>query len=89
MLQAINTKLLIATLAALGIIAALLVRLHDADERAATAETKLAQALLQEQSLQEQQGKEEQEFRRQLDEARKKSHSFAGHESKTWQTYVP
>jgi hypothetical protein len=89
MLKAINTKLLISILAALAIIAGLLVRLEQANERAAAAEAKVAQVLQEEQRQAEEQKKQEAEFRRQLAEAQKKSHSFAGNESKTWQTYVP
>ena len=89
MLKAINTKLLISILAALTVIAGLLVRLKQENERAAAAEAKVAQVLQEEQRQAEEQQKQEAEFRRQLAEARKKSHSFAGNESKTWQTYVP
>jgi len=89
MLKAINTKLLITILAALTVIAGLLVRLNQANERAATAEAKVAQVLQEEQRQAEEQKKQEAEFRRQLAEAHKKSHALAGNESKTWQTYVP
>jgi hypothetical protein len=89
MLNAIHTKLLITILAALTVIAGLLVRLEQANKRAAAAEAKVAQVLQEQLRQAEEQKKQEAEFRRQLAEAQKKSHSFAGNESKTWQSYVP
>jgi hypothetical protein len=67
----------------------LLVCLHQANERATAAETQLAHEIQQEQRLLDRQKKEEEQFRRQLDEARAKSHALPAHESKTWQTYIP
>ena len=89
MLKAINTKLLLAILAALVAIGgALTFQRHEAVKAAAAAAK--AAAILQQQQKEAEGRKAEYEAFRQRVEADKKKHNFAAaHEGKTWQTYIP
>lgn len=82
MLNALNTKLLIAILAALAGISALLVTMNN------TA-NKNALVLQQQQQAIAQQKAHDAAFRAQVQAARAKSHSYPNHESKTWQHFMP
>jgi cell division protein FtsB len=89
MLTAINTKILLAILAALTVIggAALYQRDHAAKTAAAVAK---AAAILQMQRDDNEYLKQENEALRKHVEADKKRHnSSASHEGKTWKTYIP
>jgi len=93
MLQAINTKLLIAILAALGAITALLIHEHNASERAA-ADAAKTRAILQQQEAEskaeaEAHKREEDAVMRKAEEEKKKNNSNYRAKSKTWRTYVP
>jgi Ni/Co efflux regulator RcnB len=76
MLKALNSKILLAILAALTAIGGLLLHQnHIAQQRAADAAK--ARAILEQQQKQaDEQKKEEKEFRKKVEEARKKSHSY-------------
>lgn len=93
MLQAINTKLLIAILAALGTITALLVHERNASEKAANEAAK-TRAILQEQQIERKaeadaHQREEEAVIRKAEAEKKKNNSNYRAKSKTWQTYVP
>ncbi len=89
MLKAINTKILLAILAALTAIGgALTYQRHEAAKAAAAAAK--AAAILQQQQKEAEERKAEDEAFRQRVEADKKMHnSSAAHEGKTWQKYIP
>ena len=89
MLKMINTKLLIAILAALTVFAGLLVRQHEVSERNAAAAAKTAAILAQQQHDAEVQKKHNQDFMDSVTAQKKKSNSMPARESKGWQTYVP
>lgn len=96
MLQAINMKLLVAILAALGAISAYMVHEHIASERAAAAAAEAAKAvsILHQQELERKsevdahRREEEAELHKAEEEKQKRSsNNKATH--KTWQTYIP
>ncbi len=89
MLNAINTKLLIAILAALTAIGALLVRNHNVNEKAAADAAKAAAILQQQQKATDDQKKQDAEFWKKVEADKKKSHAYNGGGSKTWKSYVP
>jgi hypothetical protein len=88
-LSALNTKLLIAILAMLTVIAGTeAYRAHDA-HKAAVAAAQAAAILQQQQGEAEECRKQDEAFRKQVEDAKKHYNSAAGNESKTWTTYVP
>ena len=89
MLKAINTKILLAILAALtAICGALTYQRHEAAKAAAAAAK--AAAILQEQQREAEQRKAEDEaFRQRVEQDKKKHNSAGAHEGKTWKTYIP
>ena len=89
MLKVINTKVLIAILAALTAIAGLLVRQHEVSERNAAAAAKAAAILQQQQLDAEAQKKAYQESIDRIAKIKKQQNLNPGHESKGWQTYIP
>lgn len=89
MLKAINTKILLAILAALTAIGgALTYQRHEA-AKAAAAATKAATILRQQQKESEERKVEDQAFRERVEADKKKHNSAAAHEGKTWQKYIP
>ncbi len=82
MLNAINTKLLIAILAALSGIAALLIHQQHETQRAANDAAKAA-------AIMQQQEQESNDFAAKVEAQKRKKSVMPGHQSKTWQTYVP
>jgi predicted aconitase len=82
MLSAVNTKILVLILAALTALGAVLFKIeqHTA-EQAAIAR--------QQQADRDRIRKEDEEFRKQVEEQKKKSHAFAGNQANTWQNYIP
>ena len=84
MLKAINTKILIAILAALTAIgSAVIYQSH---------ETHKAAAILQQQQQQhdaEERNKEDEAFRKKVEQDKKRHNSAAGNEGKTWKSYFP
>ncbi len=82
MLKLLNTKLLIAILAVLAVIAsAAIYQRHEAAKAAAILE--------QQQRDAEQRRKEDEAFRKKVEEDKKRHNSAAGNEGKTWKTYIP
>ena len=89
MLTAINTKILLAILAALTVIGGAAIYQRDEAAKTAPATAKAAQ-LLQLQKDDNDYLKQENEALRKKVEADKKQHSSAAaHEGKTWKTYIP
>lgn len=89
MLKVINTKVLIAILAALTLIAGLLVRQHEVSERNAVAAEKAAAILAQRQREAEAEKKADQDFINDVNRRKQQQHNMPAHESKGWQTYIP
>ena len=75
MLKAINTKLLIAILAALSVISAALFRIEQQRAEQARREAEIR--------------KQAEDFRNQVEALKKKSHAYAGNEGNTWKKYQP
>ncbi len=89
MLTAMNTKILLAILAALTVIGGAAIYQRDEAAKTAAATAKAVQ-LLQLQKDDNDYLKQENEALRKQVEADKKQHSSAAaHEGKTWKTYIP
>jgi cell division protein FtsB len=89
MLTAVNTKILLAILAALTVIGGAAIYQRDEAAKTAAATAKAVQ-LLQLQKDDNDYLKQENEALRKQVEADKKQHSSAAaHEGKTWKTYIP
>ena len=89
MLKAINTKILLAILAALVAIGgALTYQRHEA-AKAAAAAAKAAAILQQQQKEAEDRRAEDEAFRPRVEADTQKHNSAAAHEGKTWQKYIP
>ena len=89
MLKAINTKLLLAILAALTAIGgALTYQRHEA-AKAASAAAKAAAILQQEQREAEERKAEDEAFRQRVEANKKKHNSASAHEGTTWKNYIP
>ncbi|AXC15979.1 hypothetical protein ACPOL_6769 (plasmid) [Acidisarcina polymorpha] len=73
MLKAIDTKLLIAILAALSIISAAIFRIEKQHTDQARREAEIR--------------KQDEDFRKQVETLKKKSHASAGNEGDTWKKY--
>ena len=89
MLKIINTKVLIAILAALTVIAGLLVRQHEVSERNAASAAKAAAILEQQQHDAEAQKKADQDFVNDVNRRKHQQNNMPANESKGWKTYVP
>ena len=87
MLNAINTKILVAILAAVTAIGALLVHNHNVNEKAAADAAKAAAILQEQQKATDAQKKHDQEFWKDVERRKKQSH-YAGDGSKT-NSYLP
>ena len=82
MLKAINTKILLAILAALTTIgSAVIYQSHEAH--------KAATILQQQQHDAEERNKEDEAFRKKVEQDKKRHNSAAGNEGKTWKSYIP
>ena len=82
MLKAINTKILIAILAALTAIgSSVIYQSHEAHKAAAI--------LQQQQHDAEERNKEDEAFRRKVEQDKKRHNSAAGNQGKTWKSYIP
>ena len=88
MLTAINTKILLAILAALTAIGGAAIYRRDQAAKTAAAAAKAAE-ILQLQKDDNDYLKQENEALRKKVEADKKHSSAAAHEGKTWKTYIP
>ena len=90
MLKLVNTKILVAILAALTVLAGLLVRQHEVNERNAAAAEKAAAVLQQQQREADAKKKADQEFIDRVNKRKQQQKNLnPGHESKGWQTYIP
>ncbi len=89
MLNAINTKILLAILAALTVIGSAVAYQRHETEAAAAAAQKAAAILQQQQNDAEEQKKRDEAFRQQVEKNKKQHNSAAAHEGKTWKTYIP
>jgi len=87
MLKAINTKILLAILAALTAIGGTLA--YQRHETAKAAAAKAAAILQQQQKEADEQKAAAEAFRQRVDADRKKHSSAAAHEGKAWRTYIP
>lgn len=82
MLKAINTKILIAILAALTAIGSVVIYQSHESHKAATI-------LQQQQHDAEERNKEEEAFRKKVEQDKKLHNSASGNEGKTWKSYIP
>jgi hypothetical protein len=89
MLNLINTKILIAILAALTVIGGAVLYQRDQTEKAAAAAAKAAAILQQQQKDAEDQKERDEAFRSQVEADKKRHSSAAAQEGKTWKTYIP
>lgn len=89
MLTLINTKLLIAILAALAVIGSAVAYQRHEMANAAAAAAKAAAILQRQRTAAEKQKARDDAFRRQVQEDRARHNSAAAHEGKTWKTYLP
>ena len=89
MLNALNTKLLLGILAALGAIGAFLIHEHNESQRAAAEAAKAAAIVQQQKDLADEHKREEEGFRRKVEAEKRKNNVNPNKESKTWRTYVP
>ena len=82
MLKMINTKILLAILAALTAIgSAVIYQSHEAHKAAAILQRQQRDA--------EERNKEDEEFRKKVEQDKKRHNSAAGNEGKTWKSYIP
>ncbi len=88
-LSAINTKLLLAVLAALAVITGLVIHTHNESQKVAAEAAKDRAILEQQKAEAEAHKREEEEFRQKVETEKRKHNVNPGKESKTWQTYVP
>ena len=89
MLKLINTKILLAILAALVAIgSAAIYQSHEA-HKAADDAAKAAEILQHQQHDADEQRKHEEAFRKQVEQDKKRHNSAAANEGKTWKTYIP
>ncbi|HEY4381386.1 MAG TPA: hypothetical protein VGN01_13630 [Acidobacteriaceae bacterium] len=89
MLKAINAKIVLAILAALSAIGGAVAYQRHETEKAAAAAAKAAAILQQQQKDAERQKEHDEAFRKQVEQDRQRHNSAAGHESSTWQKYLP
>ena len=75
MLKLLQTKILLAILAALSILASAAIYLQHEAHKAAV--------------LRDQQQQRDEQFRRQVEQDKKQHNSAAGKEGNTWRSYVP
>lgn len=89
MLNAMNTKILLAILAVLTAISGAVLYQRHESAKAAEAAAKAAAILQQQQKDAEEQKARDDAFRKQVEQNRARHNSAATHEGKTWKTYVP
>jgi Flp pilus assembly protein TadG len=89
MLNAINTKILLAILAALISIGGAIAYQRHQTEKAAAAAAKAAAILEQQQKDAADEKKRDEAFRRHVEADKQRHNSAATNESKTWKTYLP
>jgi protein subunit release factor B len=89
MINAINTKILVAILTVLTTISGAVLYERHEWAKAAAAAAKAAVLLQQQQKDAEEQKARDEAFRKQVEQNRARHNSAAAHEGKTWKTYVP
>lgn len=89
MLNIINTKLLLAILAALTVIGSAALYQRDQAAKTAAATAKAAQILQLQRDDNEYLKQENDALRKQVEALKKQHSSAAAHEGKTWKTYIP
>jgi hypothetical protein len=89
MLAAINTKILLAILAALTVIGGAVLYQRDQAAKAAAAAAKAAEILQLQRDDNEYLKQENESLRRQVEAEKKRHNSATAHEGKTWKTYLP
>ncbi len=82
MLEAINTKILLAILAALTAIgSAVIYQSHEAHKTVAILQQQRHDA--------EERERQDEAFRKKVEQDKKRHNSAAGNEGKTWKSYIP
>ena len=89
MLKAINTKILMAILAALTLIGGMIVHQNHVNEQAAASQAKAAAVLEQQQKDADEVKKKDAASEEHIRQIRARQNNGAGHSSKTWQHYIP
>jgi cell division protein FtsB len=89
MLNLINTKILLAILAALTVIGGAVIYQRDQTAKAAAAAAKAAEILQLQRDDNEYLKQENDALRKQVEAEKKRHNSAAAHEGKTWKTYLP
>ncbi len=89
MLNLINTKILLAILAALTVIGGAVIYQRDQEAKAAAAAAKAAEILQLQRDDNEYLKQENDALRKQVEAVKKRHNSAAAHEGKTWKTYLP
>ena len=89
MLSAINTKILLAILAALTVIGGAAIYHRDQEAKTAAAAQKAAQILQLQKDDNDYLKQENESLRKQVEADKKQHSSAAAHEGKTWKTYIP
>jgi cell division protein FtsB len=89
MLNAINTKILLAILAALTVIGGAAIYQRDEAAKTAAATARAAQILQLQKDDNDYLKRENETLRKQVEAVKKQHSSAAAHEGKTWKTYIP
>ncbi len=89
MLTAINTKILLAILAALAVIGSAVLYQRDQAAKTAAAAANAAQILQLQKDDNDYLKQENEALRKQVEADKKRHSSAAAHEGKTWKTYIP
>ncbi len=89
MLTAINTKILLAILAALTVIGGAAIYQRDEAAKTAAATARAAQILQLQKDDNDYLKRENETLRKQVEADKKQHSSAAAHEGKTWKTYIP
>ena len=85
----INTKILLAILAALAVTGGAVIYQRDQTAKAAAAAAKAAEILQLQRDDNEYLKQENEALRKQVEAEKKGHNSAAAHEGKTWKTYLP
>ena len=89
MLNVINTKILLAILAALTVIGGAAIYQRDEAAKTAAATARAAQILQLQKDDNDYLKQENETLRKQVEADKKQHSSAAAHEGKTWKTYIP
>ena len=89
MLNAINTKILLAILTALTVIGGAAIYQRDEAANTAAATARAAQLLQLQKDDNDYLKQENEALRKQVEADKKQRSSAAAHEGKTWKTYIP